>query len=161
MTRYTATAYRWINLRCMHVVDRPVHTSAHARSATWHDFSVIVVTFQARDFPHTFNAWYIGPFDTLFPLPIIYSWSYSLISLICCGVDYSKQNGKLQEGAGSWHMPHPSVSLNINMLCSLPPSFDILSTTIYEKGFSCKVCIIICTVVQRKRAKLYFHFLVE
>ena len=65
----------------------------------------------------------------------------SLVSLLCCGVDYSKQSGKLQEKVMMACASHQCFSMSMNLLSSLPPSFDILSATIDGNRFSCKVCV--------------------
>ena len=65
----------------------------------------------------------------------------SLVSLLCCGVDYSKQSSKLQERVLMACASHQCFSLSMNLLSSLPPSFDILSTAIDGNRFSCKVCL--------------------
>lgn len=65
----------------------------------------------------------------------------SLVSLLCCGVDYSMQCSKLQERVLLACASHQCFSLTMNLLSSLPPSFDILSAALDGNRFSCKVCV--------------------
>ena len=64
---------------------------------------------------------------------------HSLVVLMSCGMEYSRQNDELKERVTSACASHQCFSLCMGLLTQLPPCYSVLTSAVDGSGISIKV----------------------